>query len=718
LQKQKSLSNQFIIYFAIAFVVTCGFALVVLFINISNTYSSNFEQSKLQKLEQKKELISTQVKQIISLIRTQEKFALINQKESLIFKLNGLKTNIQKELSATNLSDEYEHKNKVKSIVAQFIQTHKNIYAFAVDRQQDVIFPMSNHSTLNTQKLGHHVTKSLRELVNQQLMIIRVGEFVESSFRADPLSNSYQLFFVQIPNTEIVVGIGIDKSAVINASKEQIKQQFNEFSFAQGGYFWVVENGRVVVHQDKHIIGLSLDEIDNLIKSDVFSVAAKQLATQGDVIFEYPWVKQGANQVSHKISYASTIQEYNWIVGTGFHLEDYYNEIKVKQKAFEQSKKSLGATLIIIFLAILVLFFILLKKIARKFSIEFELFGEFLYGLKSPDFQIDLSQLRYREFRSVIGTINEIVLNRVKTANQQRVTKKAIALQASVFEATNEGIIITDPTGRIESVNPAFERITGYKKEEVIGKPSDMLSYEKTNKYFVHRLSSELRNKGYWQGEFTNMRKNGDAYVQWTTINELRSELGIVEHYVAVFSDVSERKALEELARQQAILDPLTGIDNLESANNFLAKEWAVAVRNSQPISMILLGIDEFDQYNEHYGKIVGDECITLITNSLVKIIQRPRDLLARMDESCFSFILPNTDVDGCKKLAEQAQKQIARLKLRHPSSKYDGLVTVSIGVATMYPDKTVSSQLLTQNVTIAMQAATKQGGNKIEAYS
>jgi diguanylate cyclase (GGDEF)-like protein/PAS domain S-box-containing protein len=690
---------------------------IALFFNIVDNYSKNFEQAKNQKLEQKKELISSQVKQVISLIRTQEKSAFSRQNELLLFKLNGLKSSVQKEIAAISVNDEYEQKNRVKRIVRQFIQTHKDIYAFAVDRQQDVIFPMSNSSTLNAQKLGHHVTKSLQELINQKLMIIRIGEIVESSFRADPLSHSYQILFVQIPNTEMVIGIGVDKSAVINGAKEQIKQQFNEFSFAQGGYFWVVENGRVVVHQDKHIIGLSLDEIDELIQSDVFSIAAKQLAKHGEVLFEYPWVKQGNNQVSHKVSYASMIQEYNWIVGTGFHLEDYYAEIDMKKEAFEQNKKSLVATMVIVFLVVLVLFYMFLKKVAGKFSLEFALFNEFLHGLKSPDNQVNLSQLKFKEFRSVISTINEVILSRLKLANQERVTKKAIALQASVFDATNEGIIITDPTGRIESVNPAFERITGYKKDEVIGKPSDMLSYEKTNKYFVHRLSSELRNKGYWQGEFTNMRKNGDAYVQWTTINELRSELGIVEHYVAVFSDVSERKELEELARQQAILDPLTGIDNLESANNFLAKEWAVAIRNKQPISMIWLCIDDFDQYNEHYGKIVGDECLTLISNALVRIIQRPRDLLARMEESSFSFILPNTDVEGSLKLANQAKLQIARLKLRHPSNQHDGLVTVSIGVATIYPDKSASSQLLSQNACKSMQVAAENGGNSIQVF-
>jgi PAS domain S-box-containing protein len=129
-------------------------------------------------------------------------------------------------------------------------------------------------------------------------------------------------------------------------------------------------------------------------------------------------------------------------------------------------------------------------------------------------------------------------------------------LFSSVFESSPEAIVIADAEQRILAVNPAFSHITGYGATEVIGKRPSLLSSGRHEREFYERMWHDLGSKGHWQGEIWNRRRDGEIYPQWQTITVVRDPAGRPANYVAIFADISERKAAEARISHLAYHDP------------------------------------------------------------------------------------------------------------------------------------------------------------------
>ncbi|WP_174879480.1 MFS transporter, partial [Metabacillus niabensis] len=111
-----------------------------------------------------------------------------------------------------------------------------------------------------------------------------------------------------------------------------------------------------------------------------------------------------------------------------------------------------------------------------------------------------------------------------------------------IIQNTAQGLMITNREGIIQSVNPAFTKVTGYEMEEVIGKKPNILQSGKHNRAFYQTLWSEVKTNGYWQGEIWNKRKNGEIYPEWLTITKISNEAGEIKYYVGQFNDISKEK--------------------------------------------------------------------------------------------------------------------------------------------------------------------------------
>ncbi|RXZ44178.1 sensor domain-containing protein [Crenobacter cavernae] len=156
-------------------------------------------------------------------------------------------------------------------------------------------------------------------------------------------------------------------------------------------------------------------------------------------------------------------------------------------------------------------------------------------------------------------------------------SRQSLRLADKVFESTLEGILITDGDSTILSVNPAFSRITGYASDEAVGQTPALLKSGKQGPDFYRQLWDGLKRDGQWQGEVVNRRKNGLLYTEHLSITAIRDEAEVLSHYVAVFSDITQRKQAEERLHFLANHDALTGLPNrtlfLESLAEAIA--WA-----------------------------------------------------------------------------------------------------------------------------------------------
>ncbi|WP_379148363.1 MFS transporter [Paenibacillus sp. sgz500992] len=116
-----------------------------------------------------------------------------------------------------------------------------------------------------------------------------------------------------------------------------------------------------------------------------------------------------------------------------------------------------------------------------------------------------------------------------------------LALTSEVFNSTGQGILVTDVSGLIKTVNPAFTKLTGFTEEEVLGKQPSILKSGRQSKDFYSGMWSEIRAKGMWQGEIWNRRKNGEEYLQWLNISAVKDETGEDVRYVGTFSDITQK---------------------------------------------------------------------------------------------------------------------------------------------------------------------------------
>jgi diguanylate cyclase (GGDEF)-like protein/PAS domain S-box-containing protein len=206
-------------------------------------------------------------------------------------------------------------------------------------------------------------------------------------------------------------------------------------------------------------------------------------------------------------------------------------------------------------------------------------------------------------------------------------------------------------------------------------------------------------------------------------VHVVRNAAGEVESLVGFMFDISERKKTEEqlLVLQQELealsfKDGLTGIANRRRFDTSLAQEWALAQASGQALSLLMLDVDLFKQYNDLYGHLQGDKCLSDIAQALSQAAVGPRDVVARFGGEEFVILLPETDAQGARKVAERCQRLIEKQALDHKLSPHGQRVTLSIGVGTAIPDGTAPHNDLLQAVDRQLYAAKQKGRNRIES--
>ncbi len=288
---------------------------------------------------------------------------------------------------------------------------------------------------------------------------------------------------------------------------------------------------------------------------------------------------------------------------------------------------------------------------------------------------------------------------------EQRRTEADLLLAQKAFEASGEAIMVTDTEGRIVSVNQAFTAITGHRPEAVIGQSPRILRSGRHGPEFYAALWQSLRNEGRWQGEIWDRRADGSVYPKWLTITAVRDG-GRSTHYVAVFSDISERKAKEERIRHLAEHDALTGLANRNQLHTRLVQEIERAGRSGRHFALLFLDLDRFKAINDTFGHEVGDELLIMVGTRLRGAV-RNTDLVSRLGGDEFVVLL--TDLEDNLAAGRTADKLLGALSLPFFAASHQLQVTPSIGVA-VYPGDGSDGETLLRHADLAMYEAKQQG--------
>jgi diguanylate cyclase (GGDEF)-like protein/PAS domain S-box-containing protein len=282
----------------------------------------------------------------------------------------------------------------------------------------------------------------------------------------------------------------------------------------------------------------------------------------------------------------------------------------------------------------------------------------------------------------------------------------AQSMAASVFHNTMDGVMLTDASGVILSVNPAFSAITGYSAAEALGRTSAMLRSDVHPPPFHRALWHDLRRDGRWQGQLWNRRKNGELFLEWLRIGVVAGADGEARRYVNVFNDITELRRKDEHIRHLAFHDPLTGLPNRALLLDRLEHTLAAAARNAGRPALLFIDLDRFKHINDSLGHDAGDQLLKEMAQRLRACV-RESDTLARMGGDEFVLLLEH--VPESAQCAALARKLIDRLSLPMALNGHTVQVGASLGLA-CFPDDGASAVELMKCADVAMYAA-KAGG-------
>lgn len=296
-----------------------------------------------------------------------------------------------------------------------------------------------------------------------------------------------------------------------------------------------------------------------------------------------------------------------------------------------------------------------------------------------------------------------------------RRTEEDYRLLVNAFAHTADGVMILDASRRIVAVNHAFTNITGYTPEEVIGQVFARPNTVRIPGPTLFAVWADTRAAGRWEGEIWNVRKNGDLYPMRLSLSAVHDRRGgVVDHYVAVFNDISPYKAQEERLKYLATHDPLTGLPNRTEFERSCREAMARANRHGHRVAVLYIDLDNFKPVNDTYGHGVGDELLQIVGARMKQVI-RETDIVARIGGDEFTVLLTDLDdvsrgyVVACKLLDMLSQPFVVK-QSSHP-------LGASIGVST-YPDDGDDPQTLLRLADAAMYRIKQGGRNGVGFHS
>jgi diguanylate cyclase (GGDEF)-like protein/PAS domain S-box-containing protein len=302
----------------------------------------------------------------------------------------------------------------------------------------------------------------------------------------------------------------------------------------------------------------------------------------------------------------------------------------------------------------------------------------------------------------------------IEDLTEEHESNKELLLARKVFEVSSEAIMITDAKNRIVSVNAAFQAITGYGREEVLGRDPKFMGSGRHEPAFFQAMWATLDERGHWAGEIWDKRKDGNVYPKWLTIDTIRDEHGAITHHVAVFSDITERKATEERIAFLAHHDPLTGLPNRLTLTLHLEHAIEQAKRDQCRIGLMFIDLDNFKRINDTLGHHIGDLLLCEVARRIRGAV-RESDIVARIGGDEFVLVLERCQlpVDA----ASVAQKIIDHLAEPYRFESLELHTTPSIGIG-IYPDDGEDIDTLMKNADAAMYHAKGLGRNNYQFYA
>lgn len=467
--------------------------------------------------------------------------------------------------------------------------------------------------------------------------------------------------------------------------------RFNEDNYlfvnSTDGYSLVFDGKRnepAMIHPNKNLYSQQVEAVKN---------------PEGEFIF-YKFKKINSTKEYDKISFVKKYEKYGWIVGCGIYLDEINNELENIENIFKKSIYDQFIYIFIMFILMVIALYLTSKRISKFINLNV------LYLISSFDKAsranktIDTKNLTYKEFISLANKLNITLENKNETEKR---------LQDHI-QLINENIIIstTDKDGYIVDVSEAFCKISGYTKEELIGKTHKVVRHPDTPDKFYEDMWDRLLSGQIWEGEIHNRNKNGKDYWIYAIIKPLFRNNEFVG-FTAIRTNITDKKHIEQLS----ITDELTNLYNRRFFNIKIEEEINRAKREDHYFSFLVIDIDYFKQYNDTYGHQQGDVVLEKVASVFKKRTLRGSDFAFRLGGEEFG-IITTLNKEKVMEFAHLIKDEIENLKIEHKANEVSKFVTISIGIVSKEKDEITNSDLLYKEADDCLYEAKKLGRNSI----
>jgi diguanylate cyclase (GGDEF)-like protein/PAS domain S-box-containing protein len=303
----------------------------------------------------------------------------------------------------------------------------------------------------------------------------------------------------------------------------------------------------------------------------------------------------------------------------------------------------------------------------------------------------------------------------LRDISERKAAETTLLMAAQVFENSRDAIAITDSAHRVQAVNHAFVAITGFSALESIGAALPHLSTGEHDPGFYHQIWDYVAANDHWEGEVWSERKDGQAYPVWVALTAIRDEAGQVSNYIAILSDITDRKRVEEHHRHLAEHDFLTDLPNRVLFLDRLQQALAAARRSHTKVAVMFLDLDRFKGINDSFGHHVGDAVLKEVAARLTGCV-RGVDTVSRQGGDEFVVVL--ADIGGADQAAHVAGSVMQAVA---QPVQYDANLTISLSVSigiSLYPDDGDDLDTLLRHADVAMYHAKQSGRNAFSFFN
>ncbi|MCB9096938.1 MAG: cache domain-containing protein [Arcobacter sp.] len=689
------------------FIFLTAFSSLLLAFLISVLYQyHNFENDmvhiKKEFTEQKKKEVKNEVLMVYNLVEHKEELLKKEVERRLKEKVN-LAYGIAKNIYETNKNKKTDEEIKYLIALALKDLTYENdnTYFFInSNKGQAILFNKEikfdkYHDVWNLKDdNGNFIIQNQSKIALEKKEGFLINTFIkpDSNDTKQYSKLSYVKLFEPF-NWHIGIGEYIDELREKN--KKELLNWIASLRFENSGYIFVNStNGETLVFEG-NIVEVKPHPFPELMKQQLETAQNPN----GD-FYEYKFKKPNTVQEFDKVSFIKKYDEYNWIIGCGVYLDELDNELKRKEEIFKETINNQIKSMLIMFLVLAVVIYLLSKRISTFINYNINSLIQAFSKASQNNEKINTEELTYKEFVSLADNLNKTL------ENKNMVEKK---LQ-DYIQIVNQNVIIstTNKEGKIQNVSEAFCKVSGYSKDELIGKTHSLVKHPETSSDFYKDMWNQLLSGKEWKGEIKNKSKDGKTYWVYAIITPILIN-NEIQGFTAIRNNITDKKYIEQLS----ITDELTKLYNRRFFNNKIEEEINRAKRENKTLCLLILDIDYFKQYNDTYGHQKGDFVLESVAKVLANRTNRASDFAFRLGGEEFA-IITTLEKEKAIEFAEVIRSDIEKLKIEHKSSTISKHLTISIGLVSKYAIDIENSDKLYKEADDNLYIAKKQGRNSI----